>query len=174
MGQTEAGKPPPFWNGAVVSVEELERLMADLESDRVERKQSPEADRMRQAVCAFANDLPGHRAPGILFAGVTDMGQPAGLAITDQFLKTLSDMRTDGKILPMPSLTVRKVVLKGVPVAVVEVYPADAPPVRYKGQVWIRVGPRRAIATIEEDRRLMRIRGRCADCAVVQGTFLLC
>jgi ATP-dependent DNA helicase RecG len=36
----------------------------------------------------------------------------------------------------------------------VTVYPADAPPVRYKGRVWIRVGPRRAIATPEEERRL--------------------
>ena len=38
--------------------------------------------------------------------------------------------------------------------AVVLVHPSDAPPVRYKGRVWIRVGPRRAIATPEEERRL--------------------
>jgi ATP-dependent DNA helicase RecG len=38
--------------------------------------------------------------------------------------------------------------------AVIIVNPSDAPPVRYKGRVWIRVGPRRAIATIEEERRL--------------------
>jgi ATP-dependent DNA helicase RecG len=137
-----------------MTVEELERLMTDLESDRVERKESLQADRMRQAVCAFANDLPGHRAAGILFVGVTDDGQPTGLPITDELLITLSDMRTDGQTLPVPSLVVQKVVLKGIPVAIVEVHPAEAPPVRYKGQVWIRVGPRRAIATLEEERRL--------------------
>jgi ATP-dependent DNA helicase RecG len=34
------------------------------------------------------------------------------------------------------------------------VEPADAPPVRFRGRVWIRVGPRRAVATQEEERRL--------------------
>jgi ATP-dependent DNA helicase RecG len=63
-------------------------------------------------------------------------------------------MRSDGNILPIPSLTVQKVLLQGTPVAVVEVYPSDSPPVRFKGQAWIRVGPRRAIATLEEERRL--------------------
>ena len=44
---------------------ELETLMGDLESDRVERKESlSDGDKVRQAVCAFANDLPGHNAPG--------------------------------------------------------------------------------------------------------------
>jgi ATP-dependent DNA helicase RecG len=35
--------------------------------------------------------------------------------------------------------------------AVVVVLPSDAPPVRFKGQVWIRVGPRRAIASAHEE-----------------------
>jgi ATP-dependent DNA helicase RecG len=39
-------------------------------------------------------------------------------------------------------------------VAVVEVFPSDLPPVRYKGQVWIRVGPRRGIANEREERLL--------------------
>lgn len=46
---------------------ELGALLDDLESDRVERKQSfkgsaPET--VREAVCAFANDLAGHGKPG--------------------------------------------------------------------------------------------------------------
>ncbi len=36
----------------------------------------------------------------------------------------------------------------------VEVHPSDLPPVRYKGQVWIRVGPRKAIASDHEERIL--------------------
>ena len=39
-------------------------------------------------------------------------------------------------------------------IAVVRVHPSDNPPVRLSGQVWIRVGPRRAIASAEEERRL--------------------
>ena len=41
---------------------ELEALLAELESDRAERKQSFRGDApatVREAVCAFANDLPG-------------------------------------------------------------------------------------------------------------------
>jgi ATP-dependent DNA helicase RecG len=135
--------------------EELTVLLTDLESDRVERKQShSDREKIREAICAFANDLPGHRAPGIIFVGVKDDGACAGLAVTDALLLTLSDMRTDGNILPIPSITVQKKDLKGCQLAVVIVEPTDAPPVRLRGRVWIRVGPRRALATPEEERRL--------------------
>lgn len=145
---------PSRANG-MASVPELEQLMADLESDRVERKESAaDRDKIRQAICAFANDLPGHRSPGYIFVGADDAGRPTALPITDKLLRTLADMRSDGNILPIPSLTVQKVAIQGVPVAVTEVHPSDSPPVRFKGQVWIRVGPRRAIATLEEERRL--------------------
>ena len=44
---------------------ELEQLLDDIESDRAERKESSatDGDRIRQAICAFANDLPGHDKP---------------------------------------------------------------------------------------------------------------
>ncbi|HUY31135.1 MAG TPA: hypothetical protein VMV69_00025 [Pirellulales bacterium] len=46
---------------------ELAALLADTESDRVERKASiGDRDRIRQAICAFANDLPDYRLPGDL------------------------------------------------------------------------------------------------------------
>lgn len=134
---------------------ELEALLDDIESDLVERKSSlHDRDRIRQAVCAYANDLPAHGKPGLVFVGADDDGKPSGLAITDELLRTLSEIRFDGQILPPPSLIVQKLTLKGSPMAVVQVHPSDSPPVRYKGQVWIRVGPRRGIATIEEERRL--------------------
>jgi ATP-dependent DNA helicase RecG len=135
--------------------DELERLLTDLESDRVERKESlSDPERIRQAVCAFANDLPGHGQPGVVFVGARDDGSCAGLAITDQLLRTLADMRSDGNILPIPSMLVEKRTLLGCEMAVVIVQPQDAPPVRCRGRTWIRVGPRRAIATPEEERRL--------------------
>ncbi|MBI2812038.1 MAG: putative DNA binding domain-containing protein, partial [Candidatus Melainabacteria bacterium] len=129
--------------------------MTDLESDLVERKESiSDGDRIRQAICAFANDLPAHQSPGHVIVGVDDKGRPTRLPITDELLLSLAGMRSDGNILPIPSLVVQKMVLKGTPVAVIEVQPSTMPPVRFKGQVWIRVGPRRAIATLEEERRL--------------------
>ncbi len=134
---------------------ELESLLDDLESDRVERKGSfSDSDRIRQAVCAFANDLPGHNLPGVLFIGVDDRGNPTGLAITDQLLQNLASMRDDGNILPLPSLDVQKQTLKGKEIAVVLVHPSDATPVKYRGTIWIRSGPRRGIANQDDERRL--------------------
>lgn len=134
---------------------ELEELLFDLESDRVERKASiSDMKKIRQAVCAFANDLPNHRLPGVIFIGATNDGGCAGLTITDELLLTLSDMRSDGNILPMPMLTVQKRTLRGCELAIVITEPSDLTPVRYQGRIWIRVGPRRGIASVEEERRL--------------------
>jgi ATP-dependent DNA helicase RecG len=131
---------------------ELEALLADVEADRVERKASlANTDRIREAICAFANDLPDHREPGVVFVGVNDDGSCTGLPITEQVLLTLADMRSDGNIVPFPSLTVQKKMLRNCEVAVVIVQPADAPPVRFQGRVWVRIGPRRAIATVEDE-----------------------
>lgn len=138
---------------------ELGELLQDLESDRAERKESiSDKDRVAQAICAFANDLPNHGLPGVVFVGARDDGTCANLPITDRLLQTLGAMRSDGNILPLPTITVQKRILSGCELAVVIVYPSYAPPVRYKGLTWIRVGPRRAVATAEEERRLIEKR----------------
>jgi ATP-dependent DNA helicase RecG len=134
---------------------ELETLLNDLESDRVERTVSTnDGDKFRQAVCAFANDLPDHRQVGVLFVGVNDEGHPTGVSITDQLLQNLASMRSDGNIHPFPSLDVQERTLRGRKVAVVIVHPSAATPVRFKGTVWIRSGPRRGIANPDDERRL--------------------
>ena len=139
------------------SDQELLALLDSLESDRVERKESFKGDvpkKARQAVCAFANDLPNHNEPGVLFIGAKDNGEPCGLAVTDQLLLSLADMKTDGNILPLPVLSVEKRLLKGAEMAVVTVMPSDMPPVKYEGRIWIRTGPRRALANEQEERIL--------------------
>src|ERR1035441_3744439 len=101
---------------------ELERLLDDLESERVERKQTlSDADRIREAICAFANDMPNHQLPGLVFIGAQDDGSGAGLTITDELLRKLADMRSDGNILPVPSITVQKRTLDQCEMAVVTV-----------------------------------------------------
>ena len=135
--------------------QELLFMLKDLESDLVERKASlSNPDRIRQAICAFANDLPDHRRPGVIFIGANDDGTCASLSVTDELLLQLSHMRDDGKIQPIPSITVEKRVIDGCETAVVAVKPSLAPPVRLSGVTWIRVGPRRAIATPEEEKIL--------------------
>jgi len=135
--------------------QELAVLLRDLESDRVERKESASGrDDIKKAICAFANDLPDHRAPGVLFIGTRNDGSCANLLIDDKLLLLLSHMRDDGNILPIPSMTVQKRVIGGCELGVIEVLPSDFPSVRHNGRVWIRVGPRRAQASPEEERRL--------------------
>jgi len=137
-------------------IEQLQAMMKDTESDRIERTVSVDkTDKFSQAVCAFANDFPNHQLPGYLLLGVKDNGESSGLQVTDQLLQNLAALRSDGNIQPLPAITVQKYSLpSGHEIAVVEVFPSDLPPVRYKGQIWIRVGPRRAIATESEERRL--------------------
>lgn len=143
--------------------DELRVLLADLESDQVERKESTaDGDRIQEAICAFSNDLPGYRTSGVVFIGVADDGRSAGLAITDELLLRLAGLRDNGKILPLPTMRVARVEIGGNHVAVIEVEPSMNPPVRFRGRVWIRVGPRRAIASAEDERRLAE-RRRSAD-----------
>lgn len=141
----------------------LKRLLTQTESERVERKESlADKKKIREAICAFANDLPGHGAPGVVFIGARDDGSVSGLPITDRLLQDLASMRSDGNIHPFPSLEVRKLAVDGGEVAVVIVQPSAAPPVRFKGRTCIRVGSRKDFATPEEERRLAE-RRRAAD-----------
>jgi len=137
--------------------EELEKLTTDLESDRVERKESLKGSaktKVGEAICAFANDLPRNSKVGVIFIGLKDDGSPSGLEITDQLLQELGAFQRDGNILPIPSLTVQKRRIQGVDVAVVLVEPSAETPVRYEGRMWIRVGPRRSIAGKDDERIL--------------------
>ena len=135
----------------------LEELLARGESDHVEFKQlwnKDVAKRSAEAICAFANDLHEHDHPGVLFVGVTDDGTPSGLTIDDRLLTDITSIKNNGTILPLPTLLVERRTLKGVDVAVVTVWPADSPPVRYDGRIWVRSGPRGAIATVQDERIL--------------------
>ncbi len=139
----------------MLELDELAALIADLESDRVERTVSTnKTDKFAEAVCAFANDFPGHREPGYLMIGVTDAGAVSGLEVTDELLQRLAAIRADGNVQPLPAITVQKYRIADGEVAVVEVLPADLPPVHYRGRIWIRVGPRRQVASEQEERIL--------------------
>lgn len=136
---------------------ELVKMISQGESFRVEYKETLDGDaptRIREAVCAFANDLPGSGQAGVVFVGLTDIGEPSGLAIDDQLLTQLSSIKTEGTIVPPPSLLVEKRTLQGKEVAVVTVLPSDSPPVRYKGAIHVRNGPQRGIATEQDERML--------------------
>ena len=139
----------------MLSTSELIALLEDLESDRVERTTSVNnTDKFCQAICAFSNDFPGHNNPGYLIIGANDRGDLNGLTITDRLLTNLADIRSSGNILPLPALTIQKYSFPEGELAVVEVFPSDIPPVRYKGRVYIRTGPSKSIASETEERIL--------------------
>ncbi len=139
----------------MIDPHEVERLLSALESDRVERTEGvKDSDKYCKAICAFANDMPGHALPGYLCIGVDRNGVPAGVLIDERLLESLASHRSNGQIIPMPRMEVAKVDYRGVPIAVVKVEPSDLPPVRYRMQTWIRVGPSARLASPEEERRL--------------------
>ena len=145
-----------------LSDDDLRQLIASPESDLVERKRSIEPKAFRRNVCAFANDLAGSGRPGIILIGVEDDRRSAGTTIDDELLKNLANMRDDGLIQPLPSLTVERRRIDEFEVAVVIVEPSHEPPVRFQGRAYVRVGPTTRLATAEDERRLIEQR-RASD-----------
>jgi ATP-dependent DNA helicase RecG len=125
---------------------QLEELLMDKESDRVECKESDsDPGKIREAVCAFANDMPGHNRPGVIFVGIKDDGSCANLEINDKLLLKLSDMRSDGNILPIPRMDVQKRRINGCEAAVIIVHPSwyrRCVTTEGRGSGWVREEPR--------------------------------
>ena len=139
----------------MISRTEVEQLSREMETDRIEKTISvAKADKFGEAICAFSNDLANHGLPGYLLVGVKDNGTRSGLTVDEKLPQSLLSFRTDGRIVPPPSIAVSKFIFADGEVAVAEVYPSFQPPVRYEGRVWIRSGPRRGIASEAEERRL--------------------
>lgn len=131
----------------MITNKELRALLSEIENDRVERTISTkDTDKFGEAICAFANDLPNHKIPGYLILGAYDNGRLSGLKVTDELLKNIAAIRTDGNIQPQPAMVVEKFSFDDGDLLVVEVQSATFPPVRYKGRVWVRVGPRKSVA----------------------------
>lgn len=143
----------------MLTKEELLKLLRDVESSRVERTVSTaDSDKFCEAVCAFANDMSDSKQNGYLLVGAFDDGTLSGLKATDSLLKNIAAIRSDGNVLPIPAMNVEVFHLDGGDIVSVEVSPSVLPPVRYRGRTWIRVGPRKAIATREEEDLLIERR----------------
>ena len=113
--------------------EELHKILTIDENYRIERTVSTgNMDKFQEAICAFANDLPGSRKKGYLLIGVLDNGKICGLSVDDALMKKISGIRSDGNILPLPMMTTEKVSTPDGDVLVVEVTPSFDTPVRYR------------------------------------------
>ena len=136
------------------SEDELRALLRGPESALVEWKESAKIDALSKVVCAFANDLHDYRKPGVVFVGVDDNGQSAGLSVDEKMLNALADIRSNGDILPPPSLRVSPLSFEGGGAACVQVAPSNSPPVKFKGRVYVRDGVSTRVAGAEDERVL--------------------
>lgn len=142
----------------MLTQDEVRAMLSQTESENIERTRAfDKADKMGQAICAFANDLADRRTSGYLFLGVENDGRISGKRIADKEFASLGGMKTDGNLLPPPAMAIERFEFPEGDVVVIEVFPSHYPPIRYNGQVWVRVGPRKSIAT-ENDIRLLEER----------------
>lgn len=138
-----------------MTAEELQCLIAKGEGEQLEMSRAfDKADKIGQAICAFANDFPDSGEAGVMLLGVDDNGAISGLRITDRQLASLGGLKSDGNLFPPPSMSVEKISLPEGDVVVLKVFPSRYPPIKYNGQVWIRTGPRKMLAG-EEDVHLL-------------------
>ena len=139
----------------MIMKDEIQSLLHSTETYRIERTISTgNMDKFCEAICAFANDLPDSRKKGYLLIGAYDDGRLSGLKVDDDLLKKIAAIRSDGNILPLPVMVVDKVEFPEGDLLVAEVSPSLLPPVRYRGRVFVRIGPRRDIASEAEERLL--------------------
>ena len=145
----------------MITKQELTELLSSTETYRIERTISTtDKDKFGEAVCAFANDMPDSGKPGYLLIGVYNDGRLSGLKATDELLQKFAAIRSDGNILPIPAMAVEAFSFPEGDVITVEVQPSDQPPVRYRGRTWIRIGPRRDIASPAEETILAERKAR--------------
>ena len=148
------------------SNDELLRLLDGGESDRVECKaelgDNASQREIRKTLCAFANDLPRHGKPGVLFLGVDDDGSPVGAPLPKRLGESIGNWPRDGSFNPHPDLRVQTRNLRGDEVCVVEVSPHSAPPVTWDNRVWVRIGRTTQAATSDQERTLVE-RRRAGD-----------
>ena len=140
----------------MITKEELRQLLKSTETYRIERTVSTgNKDKFSEAICAFSNDLPGSHKNGYLIIGAEDDGEiKPSFKVTDALLKNIAALRSDGNILPIPTMSVDRYEFPEGELLVCEVQPSPMTPVRYRGRVFVRIGPRRDIASEDEERIL--------------------
>ena len=75
----------------MITKEEAQELLRSTETYRIERTISTgDMDKFQEAICAFANDLPGSRKKGYLILGAYDNGNLSGLKVNDDLMKKIS------------------------------------------------------------------------------------
>ena len=91
----------------MITKDEIQELLHSTETYRVERTTSTgDMDKFQEAIWTCANDLPNSRKNGYLILGAYDNGTLSGLKVTDDLLKKIAAIRSNGNILPIPVMSV--------------------------------------------------------------------
>lgn len=141
---------------------DLAEQLGHLERPNLEFKQdTSNRDALRRAIGALSNDL-GSQGVGHLVIGVDKHGKATGIDVSDEALLQVTSIRNEGKVLPLPVMTVDRATFDQVPCVFVRVVPSPHPPVAVDGVVWVRPGPSTRRATPDEERVLAE-RRRAGD-----------
>ena len=125
------------------------------ESHWIERKESfIDKEKICKTVCAFANDLANSNKPGIVWIGVRNDGVISGVEVTDKLLLKIDQIRTDGRIQPLPSISTRTLRIDDKDVIAIVVAPSSLPPVSFDGRIWIRQAASTQQGNHEDERQL--------------------
>lgn len=118
------------------------------------RQWSGDRNAIRETICALANDLGGHGG-GDLLIGVRNDGTAVDeLDTSDETLLNLTQLASEGRILPRPTLVVGHAEFTGKPVIRIRVSASHTPPLRFDGAAWVRPGPLTRRASPDEERIL--------------------
>jgi len=140
--------------------DELEALIAAGESEHVEFKEefSKKESNIYNTICAFSNDLSRSNKPRFLLFGINDSGEYTHLKADERLIQTLSAIRSNANILPLPMMNIEKISTEHGDVVIVKVEPHPDAPVRCDGRVYVRIGTRVTVASAAEERRLSEAR----------------
>ena len=144
------------YNDTVMDDNEIIIMSRGAEGTLFERKESWRADIGGSAICAFANDLADSKQPGVLLIGQNDNREYLGLteAEVDEYLVKIPQIRD--AISPFTLFEVRAIKIDERMFIAVIVKPSKSLPVRYKKQIYIRLGASTRVAELGDEKELQR------------------
>ena len=108
----------------------------------------------KNTIQSLLNDIESDRAERTISVNNTDKFGQAICA----FANDLPNHGKPGYLIIGADDKTEKVELADGDVAVVEVQPSQFPPIRYKGQIWVRIGPRKGVANEQDEKILIEKR----------------
>lgn len=83
----------------MITKDEIQKLLHSTDTYRVERTAlTGDMDNFQEAICVFVNNLPNSHKKSYLILGAYVNGELSGLKVTDDLLKKIAAIRSNGNI----------------------------------------------------------------------------